>query len=396
MGLWSLSEKRERVNGMRRLPAAIAVVTVVSSLAVVSSAPAEPIMSVQKFTGKASPSRAGTKSKPAAVSLTGRAYFDTIAPDLDRQVQFATVDAELYLSKDGITNNRKFPSCTPAKVLLDENTCPSGSKVGAGTGRGIGLGLDETVTVDVYNLPKGRGIVMLIVGESPLIIREVVVGALTKIKGDKRYGWRVSFTVPRNLQSPAPGVIAAVKDFKITIPRQYLKKHGKVYKYKSGSRKGQKVPYIATVGCTGGRWWAKLTAKYTTTFDGALNGGSQTVESSQRCTGIVTKSASVRGARLTLTVPSGCVDPGGRLSASVTWKRKKVKHNRFVRVRRTSFYIGSKRVRTDGRSPFRQKVKLASSAKAGSTVTLRARVYTKVSKGRAPTKTITTKVGVCA
>ena len=59
---------------------------------------------------------------------------------------------------------------------------------------------------------------MLVVGESPLIIREVVVANLKTLSGDPKYKYELTFTVPKNLQSPAPGVIAAVKDLTLTIP----------------------------------------------------------------------------------------------------------------------------------------------------------------------------------
>lgn len=261
----------------------ILLVTVTAVLAaLVLPASALAVQSVQKFTASASPSRAGTTAKPQAVALKIRAYFDDIAPDLDRQVQFATVNAKVYLSRNGITNNTRFPSCTPARILMDEKLCPAGSRVGTGTGRGIGLGLDEAIRVQIFNAAKGKGATMLIVGDSPLIIREVVIGTLTTLKYNSRYRYRLSFTIPRNLQSPAPGVIAAVKDFQTTIAAQYLKKNGSYVRERSGIRKGQRIPYIATTGCTGGRWYAKYIADYTTAFDGAIE-SSQTVTASQRC-----------------------------------------------------------------------------------------------------------------
>ena len=149
---------------MPRIPL-LALAAIVAACALPSSALA--IQSVQKFSASASPSRAGTTAKPQAVSLKIRAYFDDIAPDLDRQVQFATVNANAYLSKNGITNNARFPSCSTTKIALDEKTCPSGSRVGTGTGRGIGLGLDEQVTVQIFNAANGKGVSMLIVGDSP-------------------------------------------------------------------------------------------------------------------------------------------------------------------------------------------------------------------------------------
>jgi hypothetical protein len=149
--------------------------------------------------------------------------------------------------------------------------------VGTGNGRGIGLGLDEDVRVQVFNAARGSGVNMLIVGTTPLIIREVVTGTLTTVAGDPRYGYRISFEVPRNLQSPAPGVIAAVKEFFVSVPIQYARRGGRFL-----VRRGQRVPYIATTGCTGGNWWAKFVGEYTTSYDGAID-SRQTIEVTQPC-----------------------------------------------------------------------------------------------------------------
>lgn len=242
-----------------------------------AAAPAHAILSEQKFTAASSSNVAGTKSRPKPIALKVHIYFDDIAPDLDRQVQFAMVNAAVYFPKDGITNNALFPSCEPAAIQLDERRCPAGSRVGTGSGRGIGLGLDEQVRAQLFNAAGGSGVHMLITGSSPLIIREVMTGRLTKLARDPLYRYKIEFRVPRNLQSPAPGVIAAVKNFAVSIPLQYARRGGRLL-----TRRGQRVPYIATTGCTGGSWHAKFVADYTTSFDGAIE-SSQTVAVQQPC-----------------------------------------------------------------------------------------------------------------
>ena len=248
----------------------------VAALAV-CAAPASAIQSVQKASATVKPNVAGTKANPQAVSLTVRSYFDSIAPDLDAQVQFATVNGQVWFTKEGLTNAKQFPGCASSKVFQDEKTCPSGSKVGSGTARGIGIGLDENVKLTAFNQPSGKGITVLVIGESPLIIREVVVANLKTLSGDPKYKYELTFSVPKNLQSPAPGVIAAIKDLSLTIPVTYLKKSGKIVK-----KKGHKVPYLATTGCAAGRWYGKYVADYTTSFDSAIE-SSQTVNLTIPC-----------------------------------------------------------------------------------------------------------------
>ena len=80
--------------------------------------------------------------------------------------------------------------------------------------------------------------------------------------------------MPKNLQSPAPGVIAAIKDLRVTVPVQYLKRGGRFVR-----RRGQRIPYIATTGCAAGSWKGRYVAQYTTSFDGAI-------ESSQTWTSV--------------------------------------------------------------------------------------------------------------
>ena len=248
----------------------------VGAMALMAS-PAFAIQSVQKASAKVSPNIAGTKANPRAVSLTVRAYFDSIAPDLDQQVQFATVNGQVWFTKEGLTNAKLFPGCPSATVFQDEKQCSSATKVGTGTARGIGIGLDENVKLTAYNQPNGKGLTILVIGESPLIIREVVVANLKTLSGDPKYKYELTFSVPKNLQSPAPGVIAAIKDFTMKIPVTYLKKNGKIVK-----KKGKKIPYIATTGCKTGKWYGKYVADYTTSFDSSIE-SSQTVELTVPC-----------------------------------------------------------------------------------------------------------------
>ncbi len=241
------------------------------------------IQSVQKFSAKVSPSRAGTTSKPQAISLSANPYFDTNAPDLDNQVQFATVNANVFFPKGGVYNGKYFKSCAPATVFQDEKQCPSGSRVGTADGFGKGLGLEESVKGQFFNVPGGKGTTLLVTGESPLIIREIVNSTLTKLSGDPDYSYKLSFSVPRNLQSPAPGVIASVMKFNSKIPVQYVTKT-KTKKVKGKKRKIKtKIPLLASTSCPkSGLWKFKYVADYTTTFDSAIE-STQTVETTQKC-----------------------------------------------------------------------------------------------------------------
>ncbi|HEX5926335.1 MAG TPA: hypothetical protein VFY45_21065 [Baekduia sp.] len=109
-----------------------------------------------------------------------------------------------------------------------------------------------------------------------------------------------------------------------------------------------------------------------------------------------TATASVPGAKISFGVPNTCVKAGSTFKVTLTWKKQKRKGNKFVKVRRADFYIGSKRVKIDKKAPFTQTLKVKAGTKAGSTITVKARAYVKVTKGKSPTKSISSKIKVCS
>lgn len=108
-----------------------------------------------------------------------------------------------------------------------------------------------------------------------------------------------------------------------------------------------------------------------------------------------TAKATVPGASLAFGVPAACVAPGRTFTVTLTWKKQRRKGNVFVKVRRADFFIGAKRVKIDTQAPFRQTLRVTASAKAGSTIGLRARAFIKVKRGTAPTKSLRTTIRVC-
>ncbi|MEI2701217.1 MAG: hypothetical protein V9E83_02310 [Baekduia sp.] len=124
----------------------------------------------------------------------------------------------------------------------------------------------------------------------------------------------------------------------------------------------------------------------TTPITGGIYGGTTTK-----------KTVSDKSASYTLSgVPKECVNPGATFKVKLGWTRKKRKGNLFVKVRRTDFYIGSKRVKIDKKAPFAQTLTVTITAPRGSTQTVRARAYIKVRRGKSPTKSIRATFKVCA
>ena len=102
------------------------------------------------------------------------------------------------------------------------------------------------------------------------------------------------------------------------------------------------------------------------------------------------------GATYILGVPKNCLRPGQRFRVTLTWKRQKRKGNLFVKVRRSDFYLGRRVVKVDSKAPFVHTYAVTVTQAPGSTITLRARAFIKVKRGKSPKKSIRAKVRVCA
>ncbi len=109
----------------------------------------------------------------------------------------------------------------------------------------------------------------------------------------------------------------------------------------------------------------------------------------------LTTTVNVSGAAITFGVPSQCVKRGSTFRATLSWKRQKRKGNLFVKVSRVDFYIAGKVVKTDRTAPFVQTLRVTAKATAGSKLTVRARAFIKVKRGKGPTKSITSSITIC-
>ena len=215
-----------------------AVVSVVVSFLMVFAAPsARAVNSVLNFKASISPAKAGTKSKPASVGVNLRPYYDTLAPDADAPFAWKTV--VLSLPKEFVFNGKYFPSCPAAKVrtAAGRASCKS-AEIGKVNAKGFALGLVEPLQVKLYNRPGGTGVVFYLQGDTPVIIDHVVEGILKKTSG--AFGWTMTFSIPDDLQQPAPGAVATPLDFDTHITARTIKKGKK------------KIPFVGLTGCPTG------------------------------------------------------------------------------------------------------------------------------------------------
>ena len=103
----------------------------------------------------------------------------------------------------------------------------------------------------------------------------------------------------------------------------------------------------------------------------------------------------VPGASITFLTPGSCVVRGGTYRLRLSWKRQRRKGNLFIKIRRTDFYIGTRRVRKDLRAPFVHTFRVRVTSPPGSKITVRARAFIKVHGRRSPTKSIRSSLRVC-
>ena len=216
-----------------RLISRCALATV--AVALVAAGPAAAKIPPQKLKVVVSPSKAGTKAKPKAISLTFNPFLAVDAAGLTAidAVPFATQIAHVNADKNIAFNLSAFPTCTAAVVNHSNATCPKGSQVGAGKASARALGITQSdFVVKAYNGPN-KHLFLLVDGKAPLSIHSVIDGVFKKSTGP--YGQELYFTIPPELQQPVPGAIAAITNFTTTLAAKPTGKGGK--------------SYVETIGC---------------------------------------------------------------------------------------------------------------------------------------------------
>ena len=229
-------------------------------LALPVTALAEP---VQDFSVKASPTKAGTSSKPKSVTLNVSLGSRETTPG----AQPPTLSAvDIYFPAGAKYNGDLFPSCKASVIDAEKSTdaCPKGSIVGSGKAAGLAPGPITQNDLKITAANGGKNKINLFVeGASPLRIQSNIVGTLSSASGD--FGLKLKVPVPANLQEPAPGVPVAITLFQVKIAKS-IKKAGKT--------RG----LIEISKCKGGTWKSKGDFTY------AGGAPSKAVAVSQKCT----------------------------------------------------------------------------------------------------------------
>ena len=212
-----------------------------ASAAALVAAPAVAIAGPTAFSLKTSTqfTKSGTTAKPAPQVLTTTI---TASPAGD----YAAARAVVSLDKNFKFNTSKFPACSLAKVKAGtSSTCPAGAKVGTGTATAVVAAANNVasnLTVTAFNGGNNK-LYMRVQTQNPIPVDDVMVGTLKSATG--KYGKKLDVEIPPGLES--------VSGFRPTLTK---------FRVKIGATRN-KVPYIATTGCSAGDWSFKAQVFYT-------------------------------------------------------------------------------------------------------------------------------------
>jgi hypothetical protein len=98
---------------------------------------------------------------------------------------------------------------------------------------------------------------------------------------------------------------------------------------------------------------------------------------------------------ITLGGVKGCVNPGGKTSVRLGFKRRKRKGNVWIKVFRVDFSQDGKLLKKVKKPPFKRTIKVKASQQRGSFIEVRARAFIKVHHGKTPKKSVRVRIPVC-
>jgi hypothetical protein len=101
-------------------------------------------------------------------------------------------------------------------------------------------------------------------------------------------------------------------------------------------------------------------------------------------------------ATITLGGVKGCVNPGGKTTVRLGFKRKKRKGNVWIKVFRVDFSQDGKLLKKVKKPPFKRTIKVKAGQARGSYIEVRARAFIKVHHGKTPKKSVRVRIPVCA
>jgi hypothetical protein len=183
-------------------------------------APIAGAKTIVELDGVATPPIVKFTTTPQILSLKIDARFSTDVPgELAATVRKATI----FFPHGPRVNGALFPSCDPAKLRRlrgSRRACPAGSRLGGGTARGTAESFEsviETLTVDVYNGPGGRSLLFYLRGLNPVAVSGMIVAPLKRLRGNRKWEYKLTMPVPSGLQEIGPDIFASLITFSTKV-----------------------------------------------------------------------------------------------------------------------------------------------------------------------------------
>jgi hypothetical protein len=186
-------------------------------LAGLTAAPAGARTSVA-LSGVVTPSLTGFPTTPQNVRLTmeGRVIGD----DIDGAYPATTKRIVLWFTHGARVNGRWFASCRARRLAAlrgSRRACPAASRIGGGWAYGSAISVTARLKMDVYNGPGGRSMVFYFRASNPVEISEVIDARFEQLRGNPRYGFKLTMPIPPGLQEIADGMVTSLRQFKATV-----------------------------------------------------------------------------------------------------------------------------------------------------------------------------------
>ena len=222
----------------------LALLAVLALTLVVGAAVAYAATDTTTYSASISPKKPGNVAYSNALTVRG--------PN-NTQPQGAS-KTDLFFAKQLVYNGKKFPSPCKAKDIDGKSSIPpkcNKALIGNGTGTanagpagGPSLGAEQ-FTVSLYNANKGKAVLLVLNGTSPVKVQNRVITGTVKKLSKGKFGFEVTFTIPASLQTvPGTTIPSVITDLSTKVKKTV---HGVGYVQLRSCPKSKKLPSKAVV-----------------------------------------------------------------------------------------------------------------------------------------------------
>jgi len=196
----------------KTLIAAVAAVSMLGATAVaVAQTPAPSV----EVTAKVSPSKAGTKKKPKSERID-------LVIDNNRDSKTSAGSIEIYTPKTLKLSTKGLKTCSVSTLNSQgKSACKTAAKAGTGTAEALvnpTSATPATLKFNVTTFVAGKNKLAFYLEEqgNPNGVQQALPATIKKHK-TKVYGQKITISIPKNLQQPAPGVFSALVQIKNSL-----------------------------------------------------------------------------------------------------------------------------------------------------------------------------------